>query len=125
MLHRLIELEEKRLHALGYDTIVTPVQLHVTDSLQITITGNDSYVLAGIRVSADDVLSNRHSISILSPTACLQGTQQEIATLGTSSMQLFKEYILVKTTDEKPYSGDNAIPPFRLDFLKITPLPKR
>jgi hypothetical protein len=33
-----------------------------------------------------------------------------------------KEYIIVRTTDENEYSGDTAISPFRLDFIKITPI---
>ena len=122
MLDKLIEIEQNRLKMLGYESIVTPVSIYVSDSLQIKIIGNDTYILTGIRISKDDVLNDLHELTIVSPTESIQLSQQEIATLGTSILKTFKEFIIIKTTDENEYFTDNEITPFRMDFVKISPI---
>ena len=122
MLQKLVEIEQGRLKALGYDSIVTPVSVFVSDSLQIETIGNDTYILSGIRISKDDVLNDMHELTIVSPTESIQLSQQEIATLGTSVLKIFKEFIIIKTTDEIEYSADAEITPFRMDFVKISPI---
>jgi len=107
---------------LGYESIVTPVSVYVSDSLQLKIIGNDTYILTGIRISKDDVLNDLHEVTIVSPTESIQLSQQEIATLGTSILKTFKEFIIIKTTDENEYFTDNEITPFRMDFVKISPI---
>ena len=122
MLQKLIEIEQNRLKSLGYESIVTPVSIYVSDSLQIEIIGNDTYILTGIRISKDDVLNDLHELTVVSPTESIQLSQQEIATLGTSIFKTFKEFIIIKTTDENEYSSDNEITVFRMDFIKISPI---
>ena len=122
MLQKLVEIEQSRLKALSYDSIVTPVSVFVSDSLQIETIGNDTYILSGIRISKDDVLNDMHELTIVSPTESIQLSQQEIATLGTSILKTFKEFIIIKTTDENEYSADAEITPFRMDFVKISPI---
>ena len=122
MLQKLVEIEQSRLKALGYDSIVTPVSVFVSDSLQIETIGNDTYILSGIRISKDDVLNDMHELTIVSPTESIQLSQQEIATLGTSILKTFKEFIIIKTTDENEFSSDSEITPFRMDFVKISPI---
>ena len=122
MLQRLIEIEQNRLKLLGYDSIVTPVSVFVSNSLQLEVIGNDTYILTGIRISKDDVLNDLHELTVVSPTESIQLSQQEIATLGTSILKIFKEYIIIKTTDENEFSSDNEITPFRMDFVKISPI---
>ena len=122
MLQKLVEIEQSRLKALGYDSIVTPVSVLVSDSLQIETIGNNTYILSGIRISKDDVLNDMHELTIVSPTESIQLSQQEIATLGTSILKTFKEFIIIKTTDENEYSADSEITPFRMDFVKISPI---
>ena len=122
MLQKLVEIEQSRLKAFGYDSIVTPVSVFVSDSLQIETIGNDTYILSGIRISKDDVLNDMHELTITSPTESIQLSQQEIATLGTSILKTFKEFIIIKTTDENEFSSDSEITPFRMDFVKISPI---
>jgi hypothetical protein len=122
MLQKLVEIEQNRLKALGYDSIVTPVSVYVSDSLQLQTIGNDTYILTGIRISKDDVLNDMHELTIVSPTESIQLSQQEIATLGTSILKTFKEFIIIKTTDENEFSADSEITPFRMDFVKISPI---
>lgn len=122
MLQKLVEIEQNRLKALGYDSIVTPVSVFVSDSLQIETIGNDTYILTGIRISQDDILNDLHELTIVSPTESVQLSQQEIATLGTSMLKTFKEFIIIKTTDENEFSSDGEITPFRMDFVKISPI---
>jgi len=122
MLQKLVEIEQSRLKALGYDSIVTPVSVFVSDSLQIETIGNDTYILSGIRISKDDVLNDMHELTITSPTESIHLSQQEIATLGTSILKTFKEFIIIKTTDENEFSSDSEITPFRMDFVKISPI---
>jgi hypothetical protein len=122
MLQKLVEIEQNRLKALGYDSIVTPVSVYVSDSLQLETIGNDTYILTGIRISTDDILNDMHELTIVSPTESIQLSQQEIATLGTSIFKTFKEFIIIKTTDENEFSSDDEITPFRMDFIKISPV---
>ena len=122
MTDKLIEIEQNRLRSIGYESVVTPFSVEIDESLVQLNIGNNTCILTGIRLSPDDVLSNKHEVVINSATESLQFSQQEIATLGTSIYKLMKEYIIVRTTDENEYSGDTAISPFRLDFIKITPI---
>ena len=96
--------------------------MYVSDSLQLQTIGNDTYILTGIRISKDDVLNDMHELTVVSPTESIQLSQQEIATLGTSILKTFKEFIIIKTTDEKEFSADSEITPFRMDFMKISPI---
>jgi len=122
MLQNLIEIEQNRLKTLGYDSVVTPKAVFVDESLVMLNLKNDTYILTGIRISKDDVKNDEHEVCISSPTESLQITQQEIATLGTSILKTFKENIIIKTTDENEYLEDTKISPFRLDFVRITPI---
>lgn len=124
MLQRIIDIEQARLKNLGYDSIVTPVHIDVLDSLQMHVIGNDSYILSGVRVSKDNIMQEMHEVVIVSPTESVHETQQELATFGTSQMKIFKNYIVIKTADQNEFSDDVAITPFRLDFIKISPIKK-
>jgi len=122
MLQKLIEIEQNRLKTLGYESIVTPVSVYVSDTLQLEIIGNDTYILTGIRISKDDILNDLHELTVVSPTESIQLSQQEIAALGTSIFKTFKEFIIIKTTDENEYSSDSKITVFRMDFIKVSPI---
>jgi hypothetical protein len=122
MLQKLVEIEQNRLKTLDYESIVTPVSVYVSDTLQIETIGNDTYILTGIRISNDDILNDLHELTVVSPTESIQLSQQEIATLGTSVLKTFKEFIIIKTTDENEFSTDSEITPFRMDFIKISPV---
>lgn len=124
MLQKLIDIEQARLKTLGYESIVTPVHIDVLDSLQMHIIGNDSYILSGVRVGKDNIMQDMHEVVIVSPTESVHETQQELATFGTSMMKIFKNYIVIKTTDQNEFSGDMEITPFRLDFIKVSPIKK-
>lgn len=124
MLQKIIDIEQNRLKALGYDSIVTPVHIDVVDSLQMHIIGNDSYILSGVRVSKENLAQEMHEVVIVSPTESIHETQQELATFGTSMKKIFKNHIVIKTTDYREFSGDAPITPYRLDFIKISPIKK-
>lgn len=122
MLQKIVEIEQNRLKTLGYESIVTPISVFVSDSLQIETIGNNTYILTGVKISKDDMLNDMHELTIVSPTESIQLSQQEIATLGTSLLKTFKEFIIIKTTDENEFSTDGSITPFRIDFMKISPI---
>lgn len=122
MINKLVELEQARLKAMGFESIVTPVGLYVDKSLVNMTIGNDTYILSGIRLSDTDVRANRHNVCISSATDGLEASQQDIATMGQSIHKLFKNFIIVKTNDTTEWAVDQDVPTFTLDFIKITPL---
>lgn len=124
MISRIVEIEQNRFRELGYETKVTPVSVDVRTSLETLNIGNSTYILAGIMLGENDVMSDRTTVCIASATESLMMTQQQIATLDKSMNKLFKEYITIRTTEDEEYSEDKAIIPYRLDFIKITPIIK-
>lgn len=125
MIARLVELEQARYKALGYDTVVTPCSVSVGKTLKIINASNDTYILTGIRASNNDMLDDANEVCISSPTDCIQATQQQLATLGTSINRLLRNYIIVKTVSRDGYQPDSSTPLFRLDFIRISPIKKR
>lgn len=125
MIARLIEIEQARIAAAGYMSVVTPVTLTVGRSLQIVHIGNDTYILTGVRASDNDMMNDRNEVCISSPTEALQGTQRQLSTLGQSMWRLFRDYIIIKTTDENGWQGEKDTPTYRLDFVRISPVKRR
>ncbi len=125
MIARLIEIEQARIAAAGYMSVVMPVTLTVGRSLQIVHIGNDTYILTGIRASDNDMMNDRNEVCISSPTGTMQGTQRQMATLGQAMWQTFRDYIIIKTTDENGWQGEQDTPMFRLDFIRISPVKRR
>lgn len=107
---------------MGFKTVVTPTSVTVTSSLQIMQLMNDSYILTGIRASAPNLVEDLNEVCLISPTDSLLATEQEIATLGTTTNRMFRNYLIIKTTGAKAYSADDKITPFRLDFIRVTPI---
>ena len=115
-------MEQRRFEALGYKTIVTPACITVSSPLQVVQLMNDSYILTGIRASAPNLLEDLNEVCLVSPTDSLQATEQQIAMLGTSVGRMFRGYLLIKTTGAEAYSENDTIVPYRLDFIRITPI---
>lgn len=124
MISRLAYIEQRRLEALGFTTVVTPASVTVTSPLQIMQLMNDSYILTGIRASAPNLLADLNEVCLVSPTDSLQASEQEIAALGTTVNRMFRNYLIIKTTGTAAYSSDDKITPFRLDFIRVTPIIK-
>ena len=122
MISRLAYIEQLRFEKLGFKTIVTPTSVTVTSPLQIMQLMNDSYILTGIRASALNLVADLNEVCLISPTDSLQATEQEIATLGTTTNRMFRNYLIIKTTGANAYSADDKITPFRLDFIRVTPI---
>lgn len=119
MISRIVGLEEERWHALGYDTIVTPVHLSIDEAEKVLQLGNESYVLTGIRIGNNDTLSDETEIIISSPSESVQCTQRDLSQYGTSIIKLFTDYLIIRTRSRLA-----DIPRYRLDFIKITPIVK-
>lgn len=124
MISRLAYIEQRRLEALGFATVVTPASVTVTSPLQIMQLMNDSYILTGIRASAPNLLADLNEVCLISPTDSLQASEQEIAALGTTVNRMFRGYLIIKTTGAAAYRADDKITPFRLDFIRVTPIIK-
>lgn len=117
MIDRLVQLEEERWHALGYDTVVTPISMEINKAETIMQLGNETVILTGIRIGSYDVVADTDSkILLVSPTECFVGTQRELSQLGTSVFKLFKDSLIIKVRTQR-----DEIPTFRLDFIKVTP----
>lgn len=117
MINRLVQLEQERLHALGYNTVVTPVAEMVSEKERVIQLGNESLILTGIRVGSNDVVSDNTKLILVSPTESVECTQRELSQMGTSIYKLFKCYLIIKVK-----SDHSEIPEFRLDFVKVTPI---
>ena len=122
MISRLAYIEQQRFERMGFKTVVTPTSVVVTSPLQIMQLMNDSYILTGIRASAPNLLADINEVCLVSPTDSLQATELEIATLGTTTNRMFRNYLIIKTTGAKAYSSEDRITPFRLDFIRVTPI---
>lgn len=121
---RIVELEQKRFAALGYETVVTPISIRVSRTLQTVVCGNDTYILSGIRVSALDVVDDATTVTLSSPNASLQATQRTIATMANAINKLFRHHIIIKTNTADGWQGEADCEPYDLEFLKITPIKK-
>ena len=121
---RIVELEQKRFAALGFETVVTPISIRVSRTLQTVVCGNDSYVLSGIRVSDVDVVADATIVTLTAPNASLQATQRTIATMGNSANKLFRHHIIIKTNNAAGWKDEADCEPYDLEFLKITPIKK-
>lgn len=125
MIDRLVKLEQDRLATIGYQSIVTPVELVVTKPTECFIISNDTYLLSGIRVSQSDLVGTDSRIQIISPTGVISGTARQISTLGTSTNVLFKQNIVVKVCNaDGEFLPDASVMPFSLFFIKISPQKK-
>jgi len=121
---RIVELEQKRFAALGFETVVTPISVRVSRTLQTIVCGNDTYVLSGIRVSDVDVVADATIVTLTAPNASLQATQRTIATMGNSANKLFRHHIIIKTNTAAGWQQEADCEPYDLEFLKITPIKK-
>lgn len=121
---RIVELEQKRFAALGFETVVTPISIRVSRTLQTVVCGNDSYVLSGIRVSNVDVVADATIVTLTAPNASLQATQRTIATMANAINKLFRHHIIIKTNTADGWQGEADCEPYDLEFLKITPIKK-
>lgn len=122
MISRLAYIEQQRFERMGFKTVVTPTSVTVTSPLQIMQLMNDSYILTGIRASAPNLVEDLNEVCLISPTDSLLATEQDIATLGTTTNRMFRNYLIIKTTGAKAYSAEDKITPFRLDFIRVTPI---
>ena len=125
MISRLIELEQQRLTAMGYDTVVSPVSVNVSSARKIVNLGNDTYILTGIRMSRAAAVSDDYNVSLSSPTEGIQGTEQQIAQMGQAVYKLFRGHIIIKTTKGDDFDASASIPQYTLDFMKVTPKIKK
>lgn len=125
ILDRIIAEEQERYDALGLETIVTPVHLTISDPLVINHLSNDTYVLTGVRLSADELLYENTIVQISSATDLIECTMRELSMLGTSANRLFRGNMIVKTfADGKGFDRLADIQPYRLDFIRISPIIK-
>jgi hypothetical protein len=135
MIDEIIKIEREKLRLLGYDSIVGTHNIFVSSAAVSHNIGNDIYLLVGIHLSGDDVVSNRNIVSIISASNAIDFKQQEINTLGITINKTFRNYLTIRTRDESGYkfketSADDKdfdpdVPldaPYRLDFVKITPV---
>jgi hypothetical protein len=122
MIDSIVNRECQRYKDMGYDTTVTPISIIINYSIETLVLGNDSYILAGIRISDYDTSADQHIVSLSSPSETLRFTQRELATMGQATHKLFRQSITITTTiQNENWTQKNKIPAFRLEFIKISP----
>ena len=119
---QIIKMEQDRFDREGYDTVLTPVEIIVSDTLANITCGNDSYVLCGIRPSEIDVVDDASRVSLIAPNACLEATQRTISAMGNAINRLFRRNITIKTSGAAGWKREEPYPPYVLEFIKITPI---
>lgn len=105
MIRTIINQEQERLRAAGYQSELQTLTVGIDRSQKQIYLGNDIYVLSGIRLSTDDVLVDLNRVVLTCPTESLTATQQHISQLGTSIVKVFRHYINVSTFSD---STDNV-----------------
>lgn len=123
MISRLVELEQQRLSKIGYDSIVTPLSMTIGSSISNICLGNDTYILTGIRMSDADVADDRHTVIIASATHGLTATQRDISLMGQAIFRIMRSYLIIRTFGNDKWTDASQVPPYTLDFIKITPIP--
>lgn len=125
MISRIVGIEQQRLAQRGYTGIATPVSIHVDSSLKNICLGNDTYILTGIRIGDTDLNDDRHTICLTSATDGLTATERDIALMGQSIYKTFRLFLIIRTMmRDESWADGQQIPPFTLDFIKITPIKK-
>ena len=119
---QIIKMEQERFQRNGYDTVLTPVEIFVSDTLTNITCGNDSYVLCGIRPSDIDIVDDATKVQLISPNACLEATQRTIAAMGNGINKLFRSNITIKTCGLDGWKREEPCPRYVLEFIKITPV---
>ena len=122
MINRLIELEQTRFAAAGYDTVVYPSEVSVSVPRLVIPLGGESWVLTGIRCSDGDLMGADHRVSISSPTNAVQATERAFAQMGESIHRLLRHHLVIHTAEAgKEFSESADIPAFQLLFVRIVP----
>ena len=110
MIKTIIQQEQQRLARKGFDYEIQTLSVPVYSTLQQLYLGNDIYILTGIRLSDEDSLMNRNTISLYSPNEQLCLTQQRMAQLGTSIVKVFRQRINIVS-----FSNNSDIVQYNMD----------
>lgn len=119
MIDRLVQIEQERLHSLGYDTVVTPSSIVVDEKEKVLSLANESFIMTGIRIGNNDLVADTTTVQLISPTESIECTQRELSQMGTSINKLFKTFLIIKVKTK--YEN---VPDFRLDFIRVSPVLK-
>ncbi len=126
MISRIVGTLQLRFQSEGYNSIITPITVEVSSPQVVRVLSNDIYVLTGILVSDADAVGEATRISLVSPTSAIEGSARDISLLGSSANQIFKNNLIIKTTDaEGNYDEDATIMPYKLYFMKVSPYKKK
>jgi hypothetical protein len=121
MLKKIIDTEQQRLKALGYDSVITPISIEVTTNLHVENIGNDVYVLDSLILNEDGLINEEEVISILSPIDCFKTQQVKyLKSLGNTIHKTFRNWIICKLGVS--LTDDLQTEPYRLNFIKISPI---
>lgn len=122
MIDSIVNRECQRFKDMGYQTTITPISIIINSNVVSYVLGNDTYILAGIRISDYDTSAEQHIVSLSSPTDTLRASQRELATMGHAINKIFRESLTVQTYIQGvEWIDKNKVPPFRLEFIKISP----
>lgn len=122
MIERLVQLEQDRLAAAGYDTAVYPSEVTVSSPREVIPLAGESWILTGVRASDSDLMGADHRVAITSPTNAIQATERTLAQLGTSIHRLFRHHIIIHVNNEgEAFDETREIAPFTLSFVRIVP----
>lgn len=122
MVDDIVKIERERLADLGFGSIVTPVTITIDKPIKILHLANESYVLSGIRVSNNNLVDDANMVQISSPSDEVEMSMREMSTMGEAINRLFKNYIIIKTLTNNGFEKDANIVPYRLEFVRISPV---
>ncbi|MBQ2322551.1 MAG: hypothetical protein II375_08375 [Bacteroidales bacterium] len=121
MISSIVKAEQDRLAAQGYEAIVTPIEVHIDRNLFVQPLGNDILVLTGIRPSSAALMSDDVSVSISSSSDIVEGTMQQIASMGQAIYKTMRTYLVIRTSQPEWDGNPMETPRYTLDFVKISP----
>lgn len=120
MIRKLIEIEERKYHEKGYDTVVSLEEETVYDCIHLMSLGNDTIIITGVLFDSDAVCGGANpKISIVSPSDTICASVSSVVSLGENIYKVMRDYMIIKR-----YMGgnlDDSQLPLSLRFVRISP----
>lgn len=121
IIDKIVDQEQNRLKKMGYDCLVMPVTLTITSRKSMFNIGNDIYIFNGLIMNPEHIFESDETVSIFSATDCIETCSFKDLN-ENSTPKLFLNYVMVRSYNSKIWEDDKEIKPYRIRFIKITPI---
>lgn len=123
IIEKIVEQEQLRLKKMGYDCLVMPITLTIRSRKSMFNIGNDIYIFKGLLMNPEHVFDSNETISIYSSTDCIETCSfRELNEVDGIFPKIMMNYVMVRSFNQNEWEDDKSIKPYRISFLKITPL---